>query len=394
MRTWKPTEQKRIVRDLLILTLLAWATQTLLAQWGFATEGEEKFVAPSLSQAARVEISSTATVAGADVRLKDVARWGGADDDALREAGEIVIHRLKDGADAATIDVRDLKQVLADAGVNLGLVSFSGSLICKVSRDGHAAAEVEPVLASNVLAAAEAIAPPVLPDASEPAAPVRTQPLTLRDIITRQLSAHLGVPPEQLQVRFDVKDERLTSLREGTHQFQIAPQKSRRLGNVAWDITISSGNTKKKHVLMTHVQAWQTQLVTARPLAVKQVIQNDDVAEQRVLVDYLSEEPPVTRAQIVGQQAGRELPIGTVVTPRVIHGSQLVRVGQLVTVIVENGGVHLKWVAEARENGNYGQVIRVRKPGTRDEFMVVVSGPEQTMLRGGGAVDVTADARR
>jgi flagella basal body P-ring formation protein FlgA len=394
MRTWKPTEQRRIVRDLLILTILAWATQTLLAQWGLAAEAEEKFVSSAFSQAIRIEIASNATIAGADIRFKDIARWGGADDDALREAGEIVIHRFKDDTDTAAVDVRDVKQLLTDAGVNLGLVSFSGSLICKLRRDGDAVPEVSPLLASNVPAAVEAIAPRVLPDAPEPATLVRSQPLTLRDVITQQLSAHLGLPPEQLQVRFDAKDEKLGSLREGAHQFQIAPQKSRRLGNVAWDVTVSTGAAKKKHVLMTHVQAWQTQLVTARPISVKQVIQHDDVVEKRVLVDYLSEEPPVARAQIVGQQAARELPIGTVVTPRVIHSVQLVRVGQLVTVVVENGRVHVKWVAEARENGNYGQMIRVRKPGTRDEFIVVVSGPEQTTLRGGGAMDATADARR
>jgi flagella basal body P-ring formation protein FlgA len=393
MRTWKPTEQRRIVRDLLILTILAWATQTLLAQWGLAAEGEEKFVSPSFSPSTRIEIASSATVAGADVRFRDVARWGGADDDALREAGEIVIHRFQDGADVAAIDVREVKQVLSDAGVNLGLVSFSGSLICKVRRDGEAAPEVEPLLASNIPADIEATPQHALPDAPEPQA-LRPQPLTLRDIIIQRLSAHLGLPPEQLQVRFDAKDGKLASLREGPYQFQITPQKNRRLGNVPWDVTVSDGKTRKKHVLMTHAQAWQTQLVTARPVAVRQVIQQDDVVEKRVLVDYLSDEPPVTRAQTVGQQAGRELPIGTVVTPRVIHSVQLVRVGQLVTVIVETGGVHVKWVAEARENGNYGQVIRVRKPGTRDEFIVVVSGPEQTTLRGGGAVEVTADARR
>src|SRR5687767_9311150 len=159
MRTWKPTEQKRVVRDLLIITILAWATQTLLAQWGLAAEGEEKFVSPSFSQSTRVQVISSAAVAGIDIRLKDIARWGGADNEAHREAGELVIHRFKDGDDAATIDVRDLKQVLADAGVNLGLVSFSGSLTCKVSRDGNPAGDVAPLLASNVPPAVEAITP-------------------------------------------------------------------------------------------------------------------------------------------------------------------------------------------------------------------------------------------
>ena len=391
MRTWKPAEQRRIVRELVILTIMAWATQTLLAQWGFGAEieGDEKFIAPSHARAARVEMRGDAVVNGAEVRLKDVAQWGEADDAAMREAGELVIKRFKGEGETETIDVRDVKQTLSDAGVNLGLISFSGSMACRVRREGGGIVERKhdalPIAAADARAADEIVAQPVKAAAASG---------TLRDVLIQELSAHLGLPVEQLQVRFEAKDEKVTSLREARNQFNIVPQKVRRLGNVSWDVTVTSGSTKRKHVLSTHVQAWQTQLVAARPLSVKQVIQGDDVVEKRVLVDYVSEEAGLSRAQVVGQQAGREIPIGTVITPRVIHSVQLVRVGQLVTVMVENGRVHVKWVAEARENGNFGQMIRVRKPGTREEFTVVVTGPEQTKLNGGGVVDVTADARR
>lgn len=391
MRMWKPAEQRRIVRELVILTILAWATQTLLAQWGFGAEadGAEKFVAPSHARAARVEMRGDAVVNGAEVRLKDVAQWAEVDDAAMREAGELVVKRFKGEGDTETIDVRDVKQTLSDAGVNLGLVSFSGSMACRVTREGGIVAD-EDHDALPVAAADMSLHDPISVEPVKAAAASRT----LRDVLIQELSAHLGVPVDQLQVRFEARDQKVTSLREGRHQFQITPQKVRRLGNVSWDVTVTSGGEKKKHVLSTHVQAWQTQLVAARPLSVKQVIQSDDVVEKRVLVDYLSEEAALSRAQVVGQQAGREIPIGTVITPRVIHSVQLVRVGQLVTVMVENGRIHVKWVAEARENGNFGQMIRVRKPGTREEFTVVVTGPEQTKLSGGGVVDVTADARR
>ena len=391
MRTWKPAEQRRIVRELVILTIMAWATQTLLAQWGFGAEaeGEEKFVAPSHARAARVEMRGDAIVNGAEVRLKDVAQWAESDDAAMREAGELVIKRFKGEGDSETIDVRDVKQTLSDAGVNLGLISFSGSMACRVRREGGSIVEEShdtlPIAVIDARGVDETAAKPVK---------VAAASRTLRDVLIQELSAHLGMPVEQLQVRFEAKDEKVTSLREGRNQFQITPQKARRLGNVSWDVTVTTGSTKKKHVLSTHVQAWQTQLVSTRPLSVKQVIQGDDVVEKRVLVDYVSEEAGLSRAQVVGQQAGREIPIGTVITPRVIHSVQLVRVGQLVTVMVENGRVQVKWVAEARENGNFGQMIRVRKPGTREEFTVVVTGPEQTKLSGGGVVDVTADARR
>jgi hypothetical protein len=61
---------------------------------------------------------------------------------------------------------------------------------------------------------------------------------------------------------------------------------------------------------------------------------------------------------------------------------QLAHVGQLINVSVQQGRVELKWVAEAREIGCYGQTIRVRKPGTREEFNVLLTGPQEAKLVG------------
>ena len=63
-----------------------------------------------------------------------------------------------------------------------------------------------------------------------------------------------------------------------------------------------------------------------------------------------------------------------------IEAVQVARVGQLINVMVEQGHVQLKWVAEARESGSYGQTIRVRKPNSRDEFSVLLTGPQQGKL--------------
>ena len=63
-----------------------------------------------------------------------------------------------------------------------------------------------------------------------------------------------------------------------------------------------------------------------------------------------------------------------------IEAVQLAKVGQLINVIVQQGGVQLKWVAEARESGAYGQTIRVRKPGTREEFSVLLTASQQGKL--------------
>jgi hypothetical protein len=73
---------------------------------------------------------------------------------------------------------------------------------------------------------------------------------------------------------------------------------------------------------------------------------------------------------------------GTVLTGRMIEAVEVARIGQLITVAVEFGRVQVTWIAEARESGALGQTIRVRKPGTREEFSVLLTGPQQAKLIG------------
>ena len=79
-------------------------------------------------------------------------------------------------------------------------------------------------------------------------------------------------------------------------------------------------------------------------------------------------------------KVGRDISPGVALTGRMIEAVQLAKVGQLINVIVQQGGVQLKWVAEARESGAYGQTIRVRKPGTREEFSVLLTASQQGKL--------------
>lgn len=69
----------------------------------------------------------------------------------------------------------------------------------------------------------------------------------------------------------------------------------------------------------------------------------------------------------------------------------LVRAGQLVTVVLQQGSVQVKTVARAMEGGSFGQSIRVKNEATRDIFEVVLTGP-QTGRLGSDAAAVSASA--
>jgi len=55
----------------------------------------------------------------------------------------------------------------------------------------------------------------------------------------------------------------------------------------------------------------------ARPMSARQIIRGEDLAERRVLVSRIGDEPLLTLAQATGQQAGRDLKPGAVIKRRI-----------------------------------------------------------------------------
>ena len=90
----RPLTMRKKVQLLLALTILAWATQTLFAQW---SHGAEAFVARDAQAPARggtLELRGEARVFGAEVKLKQVCRWSDADAATFAPLADVVIVKL------------------------------------------------------------------------------------------------------------------------------------------------------------------------------------------------------------------------------------------------------------------------------------------------------------
>jgi flagella basal body P-ring formation protein FlgA len=127
-------------------------------------------------------------------------------------------------------------------------------------------------------------------------------------------------------------------------------------------------------------RAWERQLVVEKAATYKQVIRDGDISENRVLVDHLPDDHLLTRDQIVGQQAARDLKPGTVLTAKLIDPVPLARNGQYVTVTLNEGGLQVRTVAKAMESGSFGQTIKVKNDQTQDVYDVMLTGPQQATM--------------
>lgn len=432
----RPLTRRQRVRVAIALTILAWATQTLLTQWGFAAEPAtapaapaeqvlppEKFVPGSsrFDAGATLELRGEATVIGEEVRLRQLCRWEQSDQAVLAPIGELVITRLGPGTPFRSIGVDEVKSLLRDAGINIAAINFVGATSCMVNRsdveydqrtalnewiaareaasshrasapataptessvppagEASAQAPVEAAVEAPVDGPTETAVAAAAPEeaTADDGSPIRS----LRRLLIEDLCQRLGLAADTMQIAFRREDGSLLALSEPLFSFRIEPARAKSLGEIAWQVQIFADGKSQKATISAIARAWQNQLVLAKPMSAKQIFSSDDLIERRTLVDRMPDDPLVTRAQVLGQQAARELKPGTVLTARMIDPVQLVKQGQYVTISLRQGNIELKSVAKAMEAGAFGQTIRVKNEATREVFQVVLTGPQTATMQ-------------
>jgi flagella basal body P-ring formation protein FlgA len=406
----RPLTRRQAVRVVIGLTILAWATQTLLKQWGFGQEipttadaqqveptaPDEKFVpgSPRYLQGATLEMRSEATVIGNEVKLKQVCRWSDQDKTIFEPIGDLVLLHLGAQQPFKAISIEELRGILRDAGINVAPINFAGPMSCTVSRSDVQYDEKDALqqwidAKQNPQADADNSDQPQNPPATAPTlvaqAPTTSQSdsaiKTLRQSLIDDVATRLNLPMDSLQLDFKAQDEKVLNISSPLFRYQIDPIAVRTLGRVSWNVSIiGNDGSSKKVTILAEARAWQNQLLINKPLAMGQVIQAGDIAPHRALVNELPDDPLVTQEQVVGQQAARELKSGTVLTARLIDPVQLVKTGQFVTITLDQGTVKIRTVARALEGGSFGQTIRVKNEATKDVYQVVITGPQSATM--------------
>jgi flagella basal body P-ring formation protein FlgA len=205
--------------------------------------------------------------------------------------------------------------------------------------------------------------------------------------LATDLCARLNVDPNSLEISFASADNPILNLAEPYFEFRITPRMVRTLGDVSWDVEITAppsatGATfaapaKQKATINATARVWQTEVTTLRPVGYQQTIGPDDVQEKRVLLETLSNQVFLTKAQVVGQSAARDLRPGTVMTADMVAPVLLARQGELITVTIIQGSVQITAVAKALESGSLGQTIRARSDTDATKtFDVTLTGPQ------------------
>lgn len=364
--------------------------------------------APPNLLADRITVRPQVVVHRDAVTLADLATLDGPRAHALADV-EVARFAADDGA-TIQLDRRSLRRILDARGVNWGFLSLRGHIATAIHRRGAAAdadaaneagpdrdAEARgrsprPDAATNMATndAAPAAAEPALANPPRQAVSVEggsappTNPRDARSLqqrVVEWIEARSGIDADALRIDWGRAPDDLRGLRTATGRIELDPMSRDALGRLPFKVRhYEAGRLVDTHRLMLDVEASLPVLVAASNISRGQTLAREDLERRVERIDSSRLRPLDAIDAAVGQTAARTLRPGDILEADDVRPPDLVRRGQRVTVRALSGGLVLKTVARAMDDGRMDQVIRLRHPRSREVFHARVTGPQQAAM--------------
>ena len=145
------------------------------------------------------------------------------------------------------------------------------------------------------------------------------------------------------------------------------------------NIRDSSGKVVKRARLIARVKSFATAAVINRDIKRGETIDPDDVVMKRTDVTRLKDFCKF-KSGLKGMQAKKTLKTGTVLTGSNVCPVYVVRRGDRVDIEVRKGDVFVKTEGTAKENGGYGEYIKVYIEMTKSTITCKVINSETVVL--------------
>lgn len=330
----------------------------------------------SAARADEVRLLGEAKVSGERITLGDVARVEGAQASIL---SAIVVTEFSGKASETTVSIDQVRDRLAEERVNLGRVTISGAVRCKVGRPTATPAASAPVVISAV-----SPEPAATPIANPKEAVSLTSPQTVRDSATDVIVRLSGIDRDDLRINFSDRDAKVLSMPLAGQRFEIEPSSTTGLGRVPLIVRKWTGGKPVEVGRVTaDVSRRVLALVTVRPVSRGQSFTADDVEVREVYLQEAKAEALTEPEQLAGRESLAQLKAGAVVFASSVRSPVLVRKNEIITVQCVAGSLVIRTQARATEDGVMEQTIRARNEKSPGTFTVRVTGVKQgTVLAG------------
>lgn len=339
------------------------------------------------ARAGQIRLWPTAVVEQDSVILADVAELRGFDAATTEKLARAVLFDAPRPGGESILTSDELRQVLSEAGANLGEISFFGSSRCKVFRPP---APREVVTRTPIAFKPEPRKPARKTPVAKPAPRVQHTPQkpitetiaaegTLERALREFITARADNTDGRLDIRFSPACADSLAMSAPPFRFEIHPRSTEKLGLLSFEVdAIQDGGEARTIPVVAEVALVRDVVVARRPINRGEPIEGRALKLEERRFTEESAIGLTELASAVGMRSKGFLRAGDMLTGREIENKPVVNRGQPVTIWMRQGGLVIRASGKAQQSGSLGDRIEVMRDGThrkQDLVEAVVTGP-------------------
>ena len=345
--------------------------------------------------AADVVLQAVVAPAGTVVRLGDVAKVK-ADD--KREAARLAAIPLMPAPGPGRrrfVRMREVQDLLAARGEDMRSLNFRGELVTEIAPTATTQTATKPNAdrravwaGTSAVAAASMTGVPESAAAKASQAPriTEAQVKEAQNYIERAVIEHLnryGGHKADWQVALNVSPADLVKVLDAKTALRCSGGVSPWTGRQRLVVAFSTERGPVRVRFEADVTATQSVVVATQPIERGHVITAADVA-----VAEWEQVPPTTARRklaesldsVIGMEAARPIQEGDAIFSDDFRPQILVKRGDEIAVYARGGGIQVRTIARARQDGARGELIGVESLDVKEPFDAVVVGPREAVV--------------
>jgi flagella basal body P-ring formation protein FlgA len=345
--------------------------------------------APLVSAAVNVELRERVAPHASVVRLADVADVTAADRQVARKLAATPLMPLPASGTERFLTVREIQDMLAVQGVDIGDVRFGGAAQVAITAadDGEIVARsakpsrpTDPVMNRHaaILSGATIARPASTRDDA--------RSVELRQLLKATITNYLNTKSGKIaawKIELDVADLELERL-NGSQSAPVCSGGSEPwTGRQRFLVSFSTAKGLEQFTVFAEVTPPPVPVVVAvRPIGRGDVIKAADV-ELRT-VDTISK-PMGQRAadsveKLIGMESRQSIQAGDIILTDQLQAPIVVKRGELITITSQSGGIRVRTSARALHDGAQGELVQVESIGTKQKYDARIIGPREAAV--------------
>lgn len=328
------------------------------------------------------------------VRLGDVAKIKSENEQEAKRLSAISLLPAPAPGRRRFIRMREIQDLLAAQGEDMSALNFSGELMVEIAPPAEKDITTQRTVdrraewagTSTVAAASMNVVPEsALP---QPAAVRITdaQANEARNYIERAVIEHLkrnSGRKADWQLAVEVSPADLVKVLAAKSSLQCSGGVSPWTGQQRMVVAFTTERGPVRVRFAAEITATQPVVVASRPIEAGQVITAADVA-----VESMNELPKETLRRklvgsldsLIGMEATHAIHEGDAVYSDDFRAALLIKKGEEITVYARGGGIQVRTLARARQDGARGELIGVESLEAKEPFEAVVAGPREAVV--------------